>query len=176
MTPQAAPAPLFPDMKPGAKIVLADPETGELVDATFQREENGVPIVRINGQEQPVPPEIFDIAVNEGMKAMESAKGAKGSLAAAAKPKAPRPQAPEPELDDLPLEQAIARLNDVNDRIRVMARPSKKVLETRDKLTEIIARKQGEANAQGATDGTPPTDGMAGGQSLGEIAGGNTAG
>lgn len=176
MTPQAAPAPLFPDMKPGAKIVLADPETGELVDATFQREENGVPIVRINGQEQPVPPEIFDIAVNEGMKAMESARGAKGSLAAAAKPKAPRPQAPEPELDDLPLEQAIARLNDVNERIRVMARPSKKVLETREKLTEIIARKQGEANAQGATDGTPPTDGMAGGQSLGEIAGGNTAG
>lgn len=176
MTPQAAPAPLFPDMKPGAKIVLADPETGELVDATFQREENGVPIVRINGQEQPVPPEIFDIAMNEGMKAMESAKGAKGSLAAAAKPKAPRPQAPEPELDDLPLEQAIARLNDVNDRIRVMARPSKKVLETRDKLTEIIARKQGEANAQGATDGTPPTDGMAGGQSLGTIPRSDAAG
>jgi hypothetical protein len=170
LTPQPQAAPLFPDMKPGAKVVLADPGTGELIDATFQREENGIPIVRINGVEQPIPPQMFDMAVNAGQKAVGATKAGKGGLATAATPKAPRPVAPEPDLNALSLEEAQARLTDLDEKIRIAAKPSKKMIETRARLIDVVDRKQGGANA------AVQPDGGAGVQPVAPVQGGDTAG
>lgn len=95
LTPQPEPTQMFPDMKPGAQITLMDPETGELIDAVFQREENGIPIVRVGGVEQAVPPDAFDWAVTEARKriaALEAA--ARPEKKPTAAPVTPKPEAP----------------------------------------------------------------------------------
>lgn len=79
--------PMFSEMKPGTSVRLQDPD-GNLIDAVFQREEEGSAVVRIGGQEVALDPGAFDAAVQGARQAdLEAEAKAKGQKVA--KPKAP---------------------------------------------------------------------------------------
>lgn len=74
MTPQPEATPLFPEYKAGAKVRLKDPETQQIIEATFLGESPEGVMVRFNGGELGLEPQEFDSAVQAALMDDEAAK------------------------------------------------------------------------------------------------------
>lgn len=93
--------PMFPEMKQGTQVRLQSPD-GDIIDAVFQREQEGSAVVRIAGQEVAIDPAAFDAAV-QGARLADEEAAAKAKGDKVAKPKAPaKPKAEKPQKQAAP--------------------------------------------------------------------------
>lgn len=74
MTPQPEATPLFPEYKAGASVRLKDPETQQIIEATFLGESPSGVSLRFNGGELGLEPQEFDAAVQAAKMDDEAAK------------------------------------------------------------------------------------------------------